>query len=150
MQIIWRFIPEKSPHFGGIWEFNVKSVKTHLKRIVSPVRLTFEEFTTVLTQVEAVLNSRPLTPSGCPDDDGISVLTPGHFLIGRPLTSLPDPQASYRTVSLLKRWHLYQNLSRHFWERWSKEYLCILNKHNKWQFPTRNAAVGDVVILQER
>ena len=112
-RITWRFIPEKSPHFGGIWESNVKSVKSHLKRIVSPVKLTFEEFTTVLTQVEAVLNSRPLTPTSSPDDDGISVLTPGHFLIGRPLTSL---QASYRTVSLLKCWHLCQHLVRHFWE----------------------------------
>ena len=149
-KIEWRFIPEKSPHFGGIWESNVKSVKSHLKRIVSPVRLTFEEFTTVLTQVEAVLNSRPLTPTDSPDDDGISSLTPGHFLIGRPLTSLPDPQVSYRSVSLLKRWHLCQNLVRHFWERWSKEYLCILNKHNKWRFPTRNVSVGDVVIIQDR
>ena len=149
-KIVWRFIPEKSPHFGGIWESNVKSVKAHLKWIVSPVKLTFEEFTTVLTQVEAVLNSRPLTPIDSPDDDGISALTPGHFLIGRLLTSLPDPQASYRTVSLLKHWHLCQNLVSHFWERWSKEYLCILNKHNKWRFPERNVAVGDVVILQER
>jgi len=149
-KIVWRFIPEKSPHFGGIWESNVKSVKAHLKRIVSPVKLTFEELSTVLIQVEAVLNSRPLTLIDSPDDDGISALTPGHFLIGRPLTSLPDPQGSYRAISLLKRWHLCQNLVRHFWERWSKEYLCILNKHNKWRFPTRNVAVGDVVILQER
>lgn len=149
-KIEWRFIPEKSPHFGGIWESNVKSVKAHLKRIVSPVKLTFEEFTTVLAQVEAILNSRPLAPTDSPDDDGISVLTPGHFLIGKPLASLPDPEASYRTVSLLKRWHLCQNLVRHFWERWSKEYLCILNKYHKWRFPVRNVAVGDVVILQEQ
>ena len=148
-KIVWRFIPEKSPHIGGIWESNVKSVKAHLKRIVSPVRLTFEEFASVLTQVEAILNSRPLTPIDSPDDDGISTLTPGHFLIGRPLISLPDSQASYKAVSLLKRWHLCQNLVRHFWERWSKEYLCILNKHN-WRFPARNVTVDDVVILQER
>ena len=86
------------------------------------MNLTFEEFITVLTQVEACLNSRPLTPVNSPD----------HFLIGRALTSLPDPQMSYRSVSLLKRWHLCQNLIRHFWERWCNEYLCTLKKYNKW------------------
>ena len=108
--IQWKYIPEKSPHFGGIWESAVKSVKTHLRRIVSPVKLTFEEFTTVLAQIEACLNSRPLTPVNSPDDDGIAALTPGHFLVGRPLTSLPDSQLSYRSVSLLRRWHLCQQL----------------------------------------
>ena len=147
--IQWKYIPEKSPHFGGIWESAVKSVKKHLKRVVSPVKLTFEEFTTVLTQIEACLNSHPLTPVSSPDDDGILALTPGHFLIGKSLTSLPDSQLSYRSVSLLKRWHLCQHLIRHFWERWSKEYLTTLNKYNKWRFPARNVAVGDVALLQE-
>lgn len=147
--IQWKYIPERSPHFGGIWESAVKSVKTHMRRIVSPAKLTFEEFTTVLTQIEACLNSRPLTPVNSPDDDGIAALTPGHFLIGKPLISLPDPQLSYRSVSLLRRWHLCQNLVRHFWERWHNEYLCTLNKYNKWRFPSRNVAVNDIVILQE-
>ena len=53
---------------------------------------------------------------------------PGHFLIGQPLTALPDPAFSYRSVSLLRRWHLCQNLVRHFWERWSLEYLSTLQK----------------------
>ena len=131
--IQWKYIPERSPRFGGIWESAVKSVKNHLKRVVSPVKLTFEEFTTVLTQIEACLNSRPLTPVNSPDDDGILALTPGHFLIGKPLASLRDSQLSYRSVSLLKRWHLCQHLVRHFWESWSKEYLSTLNKH-KWRF----------------
>ena len=147
--IQWKFIPEKSPHFGGIWESGVKSVKTHLKRIVSPVKLTFEEFSTVLTQIEACLNSRPLTPVNSPDDDGITALTPGHFLIGKPLTALPDSHLSYRSVSLLKRWHLCQHLVRHFWKRWHNEYVQTLNKYNKWHFPTRNVTVGDVVLLQD-
>ena len=81
--IKWKFIPEHSPHFGGIWEAAVKSFKTHLKRIVGNVRLTYEETSTVLTQIEACLNSRPLVPVNAPDDDSIEVLTPGHFLIGQ-------------------------------------------------------------------
>ena len=77
----WRFIPERSPHFGGLWEASVKSMKYHLKRIVSTVRLTYEEMSTVLTQIEACLNSRPLVPLTC-NEDGLEALTPGHFLIG--------------------------------------------------------------------
>ena len=126
----------------------MKSAKTQLKRVVSPVKLTFEEFTTVLTQIEACMNSHPLKPVNSPDDDGIAALTPGHFLISKPLTSLTDPQLSYRSVSLLRHWDLCQNLSRHFWKRWCNKYLCTLNKY-KWRFPSRNVAVGDVVILEE-
>ena len=55
----WRFIPERGPNFGGLWEATVKSAKTHLKRILGSIKFTFEEFTTVLAQVEACLNSRP-------------------------------------------------------------------------------------------
>ena len=114
--IEWKYIPERSPHFSGLWESAVKSAKNHLRRVVSPVKLTFEEFTTILTQVEACLNSRPLVPINSADDDGIEVLTPGHFLIGKPLAALPDPQLSYRAVSLLRRWHLGQCLVCHFWK----------------------------------
>ena len=140
--IEWRFIPEHGPHFSGLWEAAVKSVKTHLHRIMGEVKLTFEELTTVLTQIEACLNSRPLVP----DEDGIEALTPGHFLIGQPLCALPDPSSSHRSISLLKRWDLCQNLIRHFWKRWSTEYLTSFNK---WRHPSRNRQVGDVVVLKE-
>ena len=79
--IQWTHIPEHAPHFGGLWEAAVKSIKRHFRRIIGNVRLTFEELATVLAQVEACLNSRPLTP--LPQlKDGMEVLTPGHFLIG--------------------------------------------------------------------
>ena len=87
--IQWKFIPERSPHFGGLWEAAVKSMKLHMRRIVGDVKLTFEEMTTVLSQIEACLNSRPLVPFPS-SEEGLDVLTPGHFLIGRPLESLPD------------------------------------------------------------
>ena len=106
-------------------EGSYEKYETHLKRIVSNIKLTFKEFTTVLMQIEACLNSRPPVPLSC-DDDGIDVLTPGHILIGRPHESLPDPDFSYRFVSLLCHWHLCQNLVHHIWQRWSSYYLSSL------------------------
>jgi hypothetical protein len=86
----WHFIPARGPHFGGLWEAGIKSVKNHLKRILGSHNLTYEEMTTVLTQIEGCLNSRPLIPMS-EDPDDLAVLTPGHFLIGEPLNSLPEP-----------------------------------------------------------
>ena len=109
-RIDWKFIPEKDPHFGGLWESAVKNIKYHLKCVTANVKLTFEEYSTVLAQVEACLNSRPLVALPC-DGKGIVILTPGHFLIGRPIKSLPDPSFSYRPMSLLLRWCLCQNIN---------------------------------------
>ena len=78
--------------------------------------------------------------SNSPDDDGIEILTPGHFLIGQSMCSLPDPAFSYHSISLLKRWDLCQNLTHHFWRRWSEEYLMSLNQYNQWR--RRSSIVG--------
>ncbi|XP_065093526.1 uncharacterized protein LOC135714161 [Ochlerotatus camptorhynchus] len=72
--IRWHFIPPRSPHFGGIWEAGVKSMKYHLKRTVGETRLTYEEMSTVLVQTEAILNSRPLFALS-DDPSDYSVLT---------------------------------------------------------------------------
>ena len=55
------------------------------KPIVGSVKLTYEELSTVLTQIEAVLNSRPLVPMVTQDGEGVEAFTPGHFLIGKSL-----------------------------------------------------------------
>ena len=147
--IQWDFIPEHAPHFGGLWESAVKSLKTHLCRIVGNSRLNFEELTTVLSQIEACLNSRPLGVIPHYNDEGMEVLTPGHFLIGRPIEAVPDHDLSYRPLSTLRRWHLCEALVRHFWRRWQSEYLTSLRKYSKWRNPVRNLEVGDIVVLRE-
>ena len=144
----WKFTPEQAPHFGGLWEAAVKSLKKHMRRVVGEVKLTYEELSTILAQIEACLNSRPLTP--LPDAaDAIEVLTPGHFLIGRPLMALPDQSFVRQPLSLLRRWHLCQTLTNHLWKRWSTEYICHLQKFSKWHKPSRNLCPGDVVCLRE-
>jgi hypothetical protein len=62
--INWHFIPAKSPHMhmGGLWEANVKSIKSHLKNLLGNSQLTQNELYTLLMRIEACLNSRPLTP----------------------------------------------------------------------------------------
>ena len=102
-QIKWSFIiPEHSPHFGGIWEAAVKSAKFHLKRILGDHKLRFVELSTVLCQIEAYLNSRPPIPLVTPNTEGIDCLTPGHFLIGRPIQAIPEKDIS-PSLTLLRR-----------------------------------------------
>ena len=146
----WRFIPERSPHFGGLWEAAVKSMKFHLRRIVGDVKLTFEEMSTVICQIEACLNSRPLIPlcnSDCNDE--ADVLTPGHFLIGHQLTALPDKSNADSEITTMRRWHLCQTLVHQLWKRWSQEYVTQLNKYTRWSQMSRNVKIGDVAILRD-
>ena len=133
----------------GLWESAVKSLKTHLRRIAENSRLKFEELTTVLSQIEVCLNSRPLGVIPHYNDEGIEVLTPGHFLIGCPIEAIPDHVSSYQSISIICHWHLCETLVRHFWRRWQEEYLTSLWKYSEWRKPNKNLEIGDVVVLRE-
>ncbi|XP_048004284.1 uncharacterized protein LOC125240435 [Leguminivora glycinivorella] len=86
----WHWIPPHSPNFGGLWEAGVKSTKHHLRRVIGNSTLTFEEMSTVLAQIEACLNSRPMSRINSSNSDDPIPLTPGHFLVGEPLILVPD------------------------------------------------------------
>ncbi|XP_072379426.1 uncharacterized protein [Diabrotica undecimpunctata] len=101
--ITWKFIPPRSPHWGSLWETSIKSAKSLLIKITGNSVYTFEQFCTILAQVEAVLNSRPLFPLST-DPLDLQPLTPGHFLIGAPLLSYPEVDISYTPDNRLKRW----------------------------------------------
>lgn len=110
--------------------------------------LTFEELSTLFAQVEAILNSRPLCPLSSSPQDLLS-LTPGHFLVGRPLTSLPAPALEDSNSTFLQRHAKLEQLRQHFWRRWQKEYVCELQQRSKWRINKGSLRVGDLVLLQE-
>ncbi|XP_055714251.1 uncharacterized protein LOC129808498 [Phlebotomus papatasi] len=148
LNIQWRFQSPSAPHHGGLYEAAVKSTKYHLKRVAGDAVFNFEEFNTLLSQVEATLNSRPLTQlSDNPTDP--QPLTPGHFLTMAPLNQLPDPDVTHLKISTLNRWQLCQKVYQDFVKRWKRDYLHTLQQRLKWTETKKNLKEGDIVLLSE-
>lgn len=145
-QVEFVFNPPGSPHFSGLAEAGVKSMKTHLARVVGLQRLTYEEFNTLLVQIEALLNSRPLSPLSS-DPNDLSVLTPGHFLTLEPLTILPQVSTVDTKINVLRRWQLIQKMHQDFWRKWHLEYMHTLQQRHKWSDAQPNIAIGTLVLI---
>ncbi|XP_055904404.1 uncharacterized protein LOC129940170 [Eupeodes corollae] len=138
----------KAPHFGGLWESAVKIAKGHLYRTLENAKLTFEELSTALVEIEAVMNSRPITPMSS-DPSDLEALTPGHFLIGSSLRSIPEPIIEVEDISYLQRWRRIQAVKSHFWRRWTSEYLTELQSRSKWTKDQPNLNIGEMVVVHE-
>lgn len=145
-RITWNMIPPLASHFGGIWESNIKSVKSLLFRCIGKQILTFEEMYTVLNQIEAVLNSRPLSLLSTDPADP-TALTPAHFLHTVPLKFLPSPNIDLDTISLSNRFSLMNTLVKSFWNRFKLEYLHSLQMRSKWNTSSNSPAVGMIVLI---
>ncbi|XP_011858786.1 PREDICTED: uncharacterized protein LOC105556311, partial [Vollenhovia emeryi] len=144
----WEFNPPATPHMGGKWEAVVKSIKHHLRRTIGESVLTFEELTTLLTQIEAILNSRPLEPLS-DDADDTAALTPGHFLVGSPLTAIPEPSLTDLAIARLSRWQLIQQKTQHFWTHWAAHYLQRQQAISKWHHRNNEIKIGSLVLITD-
>lgn len=145
-RISFKFSPPSAPHFGGCWESMVKVVKNHLFKTIGQQILSYEELITVLTQVECLLNSRPLTVLSA-DASEPTALTPAHFLNTLPLKALPAPPVETTAEHLLQRHSLLDKLVQSFWRRWRAEYLHQLQTRQKWNLPSATIKIGTVVII---
>lgn len=143
----WHFIPPYAPNMGGLWEASIKLAKRHLSKTCQGTLLNFEEFSTVLCQIEACINSRPLTPLSTSTND-LRALTPGHFLIGAPLLEIPENPITNPTSSLSSRWRLLLQMKDSFWKRWTRDLLHTMQPRQKWQQERQPLHVGDLVLLQ--
>lgn len=145
--IEWRFNTPSAPHMGGLWERNIRSAKDHIYRVLGKQILTYEELATLLAQVEAVLNSRPLcslpSNSSAPES-----LTPSHFLNLSPLRSLPAADVSGVQINRLDRFQMIDRMVQDFWKRWKTEYLGTLQTRQKWNGKSQNISVGTVVVMK--
>lgn len=145
--IKWKFIPPSAPHFGGLWEACVHSIKCHLKRVIGVHTLTFEEMSTLLCKVEACLNLRLLGQTSDNYDD-YTALTPSHFITGAPFNSIPEPSLLEEKETRLIRWQLVSQMRESFWKLWSQDYLHTLQQCLKWRKVQKLARIGRLVLLR--
>ena len=148
--ITWQFNPPTGSHFGGIWERLIRSVRKILYSLLREqrVQLSDESLQTLLCEVEAIMNGRPLTE--CPNSpDDLDVLTTNHLLLQRSGESLPPGLFHEWNKYSVRQWRQVQYLADIFWKRWSKEYLPLLQARQKWTQPRRNLTVGDVVLVMD-
>ncbi|XP_066252670.1 uncharacterized protein [Euwallacea similis] len=123
--------------------------KFHLRRVLGESCLAYEEMHTLLTKIEACLNSRPLMPISNDANDYLP-LTPAHFLIGDSLVNLPQPEVGDVTISRLSRYERLLQLQQQFWNRWSRDYLTNLQTRSRWKKPKdKSIAIGSLVLPAE-
>ncbi|XP_058816228.1 uncharacterized protein LOC131679509 [Topomyia yanbarensis] len=144
--ITWHMNPPKAPHFGGLWEAAVKVAKKQMYRQLGNTRLNFEDMTTLLSQIEASMNSRPLVPM-TEDPSDLSCLTPAHFLIGASLHVLPEPDIRHIALRRLDHYQHLQQLNQQFWHHWRTEYLQELQRTTKMCNPNTDFLPGKMVVI---
>ena len=149
--IQWKFNPPTASHQGGVWERLIRSVRKILAALLQEFgsRLDDESLRTLFCEIEAILNSRPLTYITS-DTHDIEPLTPNHILTLKSCSIRPPPgNFKDHDVYVRQRWKRVQYLANLFWTRWKKEYLCILQPRQKWNTVQRNMQIGDVVLLKD-
>ncbi len=124
-ELQWHTIPPRSPHHRGLWEAAVREMKRLLRMQVPPHPFRLDEFQTLLTGIEASLNSRPLVDLGTTEPEDNLTLTPAHFLIFRPLLAPPTKPTSKVKLPAWQGYYLTQLQARSKWRKGSNHvYLC--------------------------
>ena len=161
-RIKWNFIPQLSPWAGGFYERLVGIVKRSLRKSIGKVYLDIIQLQTILAEVEAVVNTRPIIYI-CDDIDQCT-LTPAHFLTLNYRIDFPEmidiEETDYipgisSSQTLLETWKKGQRHLSNFWKVWKNEYLAHLRERDQcYHKNNRNKSecdphIGDVVLIQE-
>lgn len=146
----WIFNSPHASHIGGAWERMIGVARCILDSIladISPACLTHKVLSTLMAEVTAIVNARPLVPVPT-DPDMPEVLTPSTLLTQKSQSLKAAPGNFSQTDLYSRQWRQY--LANVFWAHWRKEYPPMLQPRRKWQHETRNLEEGDVVLLHSK
>ena len=160
LNIKWQFNVERAPWWGGLFERLIRSMKQCLRRVIGRARLSLDELSTAVVEVEGILNSRPLTYVSTEELE--EPLTPSHLLVGHRIFNMPQPNYSgdedyendVPATGLTQRFKYLNTVLTHFWNRWRKEYLSELREGHRYSRKNGGnnikIAVGDVVLVHDQ
>lgn len=129
-------------HMGGVWERQIRTLRNVLTTVLdqSSKRLDSTSLRTLLYEVMAIVNSRPLTVEHLNDPLGPEPLTPNHILTMKSMIIEPPPGEFIKEdLYLRKQWRRVQYLANSFWSHWKKVYLLNLQHRQKW---SKNGIAG--------
>ena len=144
----WVFHPPGASHMSGVWERLIRSVKRTMKAIIGEKTVDEEVLRTVLSEAQAIANSRPLCPNS-DDPRDTEAITPNHLLLQRTATTMPPGCFEDSDLVSRKKWRQTQILAEHYWKRWLREYLPTLQERQKWHTPRRNLEINDLVLIAD-
>jgi len=156
--VTWRFIPKRAPWYGGFWERLIGLTKASIKKVLGRSYVSLLDLQTIVVEVEAILNDRPLTYAS-PDPCDPEPLTPAHLLYGRKIVSLPhrlvdedsihDPDYGF-DCEVKKRARMMSFLLNQFWRRWKTEYLTSLRESHRSTGNNKQVVKkGEVVLVHD-
>ena len=157
--IQWKFVTEYAPWQGGFYERLVGMTKRALRKSLGRSKVNGNELYTLLTEIEAMLNSRPLVYLNDDINSG-EAITPAHFLSANIRTGIPDINDEYEPKELswtmiVENWKKGQMKLQCFWEMWTTDYLQTLRERHTLQMKavkgecSRSPEVGEVVLVKE-
>ena len=139
-EVQWVFNHPTGSHHGGTWERCIRTVRKVLNAILNQEILDDEGLSTLLIEVESIINSRPITQVS-EDPKDLEASSPSHLLLLR--SEVPLTPGVFRKKDLYPkgRWRQVQYLADQFWKRWSKEYLRLLQTRSKWHQERKNLSI---------
>ena len=150
--IWWKRNPPLASNMGGVWERQIRTARSILNSLLKAhgASLTDESLQTLLTEVEAIVNSRLLTTDVINDVTSLVPLSPINLLTMKSRLVMPPP-GKFMSADMYcrKHWRRVQHLSNEFWNRWRKEVLLTLQNRQKWNGKTRNCKIGDIVLVKD-
>ena len=145
----WHFTVPYHSSGSGVWERMVRSVKTPLRKVLGNALVTYTELYTIVKQVEAHVNERPLAQMS---ESSFDCITPSMLVTGRKLRPTVDEfqESGFKQeMDVRERWKHRQTLVRQFFNSWVKNYILSLQQRHKWQDKKPNIRIGDLVLVEK-